>query len=371
LIAPLVTMVRFEGMFIVIVISALFFLRKKFLYCLLIGIFSFLPIIIFGFISISNGWYFLPNSVVLKGNEPNFSTLEGILDFFNPKLLIKAPHISILLLSAFLIIGFNFYRKKGFWNEKSTMSIIFIFVTLMHLLFIGITDENQNLSRYDSYLVAIGFLLIFIFIKDGIPQELSSFHLRKYILTIKKNYKKFIPQIIPVIFIIFIMFYSLAPRSYNLIRKAPQATNNIYEQPYHVALFLEKYYKGECIAANDIGAMNYYADIECLDLRGLGSKDVAEAQVDGTFGTAFVKKEAEKRDCKIAIIFEHKDYGYGIPGEWIKAGEWTVRWNVVLGDDEISFWAVDPKEFNNLIKNLQDFSKYLPNTLIASGNYTK
>ena len=369
IICPLVTMVRFEGMFLIILVSLLFLFRKK-IYCLLITGLGFLPILIFGLISIYHGWYFFPNPVILKGNEPDFTSVEGFLDFFDPRLLIKAPHISILLVGALLIIFTRYFKRKEVWNEFSIMALIFIGLTLMHLLLIGVTEENQNLSRYDGYLVALGIILLFISIKDGIPKNLSIIHLKGYFLIIKENNKKYLIQIIGAIFVIIVLFSSFIPRSFNLIRKSPQASNNIYEQPYHVGIFLDKYYDGEYIAANDIGAMNFLADIKCLDLRGLGSKEVAKARIDDDFDTDFVQKEAKKKECVIAIIFEHKDYGYDVPDEWIKAGEWTVKNDVVLGDEEISFWAVDPSEYNNLIDNLKDFSEDLPSTVEESGNYT-
>ncbi|TFG21062.1 MAG: hypothetical protein EU529_13990 [Promethearchaeota archaeon] len=370
LVAPLVTMVRYEGMFLIIVIAGMFLLRKKFFYSFLIIGMGFLPIVVFGLISTSQGWYFFPNSVILKGNEPDFISVKGFLEFFDLKLLIKAPHISILLVGALLIMGTLFFKKKEIWNEFSIMALIFIGVTLMHLFLIGITEENQNLSRYDGYLVALGIILLFISINDGIPENLTISHLKEYFLIIKENIKKYLIQIVGAIFIIIVLFSSYIPRSYNLIRKTPLASNNIYEQPYQVGLFLDKYYDGECIAANDIGAMNFHADIDCLDLRGLGSRRVAKARIEDDFDTEFVQKQAEKKDCVIAIIFEHKDYGYDVPDEWAKAGEWTVRDNVVLGDDTISFWAVVPSEYNDLINNLKQFSEKLPSTVKESGNYT-
>ena len=101
-------------------------------------------------------------------------------------------------------------------------------------------------------------------------------------------------------------------------------------------LFLQKYYKGEFIAVNDIGAINYLSDIECLDLRGLASKVIAEAIVNNELDEDFVYKAAKKSDCKIAIIFEDKDYGYDIPSQWTKIGEWELKYNVVFGDETVS-----------------------------------
>ena len=370
ILAPLITMVRFEGMFFIIVVSALFFLRRKFFYSLKIFAIGFIPIIIFGLISLNNGWFFFPNSVLLKGNLPDFSNIFSILEYFNLIVFIKNPHILILLLIAVFIIFINLYKKEGLWNQISILSIIFTFILLLHVFLIGVVDQNQNLSRYEGYLIAIGILLFFIYIKDLIPKNLTKSYIKIYITEIKESYKHNSVQIIAIIILFFFLFWTFIPRSTYLLRRTPQATNNIYEQQYHMGLFLNKYYKGECIALNDIGAVNYIADIECLDLRGLGSKEIAEAIVDDELDEEFVYKEAKRRDCIIAIIYEDKDYGYDIPSQWTKVGEWKLGYNVVCGDDTVSFWAVDPDEVDDLIENLKDFSENLPKTVKESGNYT-
>ncbi|MFX1383361.1 MAG: hypothetical protein ACFFBP_13040 [Promethearchaeota archaeon] len=370
LLAPLVTMVRFEGMFLIIFISFLFLLRRKYFYSILIAILGFLPIIIFGLISLYYGWYFLPNSVILKSNEIDFTFL-GFLKLFLSFVdeLIDNYHISILLIGALGIILISIFKKKGFWSESSIMAFIFLGVTLLHILLIGATLKNQNLSRYEGYIIALGILLLFLSIKDGLPRGLAIEHIKDYLLDIKANFKKNYLQVITTVFIIFLFFCIYIPRSYRLIRDTPQATNNIYEQQYQMGLFLEKYYEGDCIAANDIGAINYLADIEILDLRGLGSDEIAEAIQEDELDEDFVYETAKNMDCKIAIIYEDKDYGYGIPDEWTKAGEWEIRDNVVCGDDDVSFWAVEDDELDNLIKHLKDFSSELPDSVKESGLY--
>ncbi|MFX0186776.1 MAG: hypothetical protein ACFE8A_03470 [Candidatus Hodarchaeota archaeon] len=369
---PLVTLVRFEGMFLIVVISALFLIRKKYIYALIITGLGFLPIIIFGLISMNFGWYFFPNSVILKGESIDFFSINGIseilLTFIDD--ISDNLHITVLLISAVIIFIFYYFKEKKIWKESSVIAVIFIFVTLLHLILIGATIENQNLSRYDGYLVALGILVLFLSVKDKLPQKLARSHLNVYFAKIKENYRRNLVPLVGGSLVLFFLFFSFVPRSYTLIKDSPQASNNIYEQPYHIGLFLDKYYDGECVAANDIGAINFHADIECLDLRGLGTLSVAKARLDNKMGTRFVSKEVEKRDCKIAVIFEDKDYGYGIPDEWIKAGEWEVKNDVVLGDDTISFWAVDPSEYDDLIENLKDFEDKLPDTVIQSGNYT-
>lgn len=371
LIIPLVTMIRFEGMFFIFIISLLFLVRRKIFYSGLVILLGFLPIIIFGLISMSYGWYFFPNPVVLKGNLQSYTDIWSVLETLEYKAFIKNPNILFLIIGAIFFLSLNKFVKKDIWRLESIFAITFVIVSCLHLLLIGAAYENQNLSRYEGYLIALGIITIFLYIIEYIPQGISITKLESYALKVKNNSKLFKIQLITSCVIFFFLFYTFVPRSIYLIRRTPQATNNIYEQQYHMGLFLQKYYEGECIALNDIGAVNYLADIECLDLRGLGSDDVARAIVNDELDEEFVYEAAKRHDCVIAIIYEDKDYGYDIPSQWTKVGEWELKYNVVCGDDTVSFWAVDPDEINDLMENLEDFSRFLPETVIESGNYTK
>ena len=371
LVIPTVTMIRFEGMFLIIIVSSLFIVRKKIFYSLLTLTLGFLPIIIFGLISVLNGWYFFPNSVMLKGNFLNLSSIDNIIDFFDLRIIIKNPHLFILIIGALLIFSFSYFKRKKVWEETSIMAMILICTTFFQIFFGGVALDHPNFSRYDAYLIALGIILFFISIKNQLPQKFSIEYVKIYFSEFKEYPKINKIYIITTVLVLIIFFPSLFSRSYNLTREAPQASKNIYEQQYQMGLFLNKYYDGEVIAASDIGAIGYLADVEIIDLRGLGSLSVARHRLNDNFDTEDVKKMTERRDCKIAIIYEDKDYGYDVPSNWKKAGEWTIKNNVVAGDDTVSFWAVDPDEWDDLIDHLKDFSSHLPYTVTESGNYTK
>ena len=139
-----------------------------------------------------------------------------------------------------------------------------------------------------------------------------------------------------------------------------------------MGLFLNKFYQGESVAANDIGAINYLADIKCLDLWGLGSSEVAELMIQGRYNTQEIYDLAKQKQVKIAVVYDHwfKEYG-GIPPAWIKAGEWKISNNIICGGDAVSFYAVNTSEVDNLNKNLRTFSSFLPKDVMQSGDYTK
>ncbi|MFZ1979453.1 MAG: hypothetical protein WAV76_15980 [Bacteroidota bacterium] len=358
IVAPLLTMTRYEGLFLVLVVIILFVVRKRLVNSILLGGLAVIPIAIYGVISIIKGWYFLPNSVLLKGNVPSFSMI-GMSRFINHfyEQIVRNQHILILLSMALFLFIFQYGKQKIFWKEPVIMLSIFITTTLFHLLFARV----GGLPRYDAYLVALGILVIAFGMREYLPQKVS----------IVFN-KKLIIKYAAIALLIFIMVLPFAGRGVLYLRIIPQATTNIYEQQYQMGLFLNKFYQGESVAANDIGAINYLADIKCLDLWGLGSSEVAELMIQGRYNTQQIYDLAKQKQVKIAVVYDHwfKEYG-GIPPAWIKAGEWKIPNNIICGGDTVSFYAVNTSEVDNLNKNLRTFSSFLPKDVMQSGDYTK
>lgn len=88
--------VRYEGLFLVFAACVLFILRGRWLYALVLGAAASSTIGIYAILSVQQGWYWLPNSVLLKGNSPDLTSLNGIIHFlgFDAYLqLWRAPHL--------------------------------------------------------------------------------------------------------------------------------------------------------------------------------------------------------------------------------------------------------------------------------------
>lgn len=356
LLASLVTITRYEGLFLVFVIYLLFILKREILnsvYLILSGIF---PIVMYGIISVINGWLFLPNSILLKGNIPEIS-LEGISNFLYHffRQIINPSFFALILLASILII-LEFNKQKTIWKQSTIMLIIFISTTLLHLLF----SYAGAFFRYEAYLIALGIFVISIGLYGYLPKKVS--------IKFDKNLKyKYLTIIFLSIFIIFtfsptfIIFSPLVKRGVESLAKTPQATNNIYEQQYQMALFLKKYYHNKCVAANDIGAISYMANIKCVDLWGLANLKVASLKRMGKYNSRQIYEIGKQEEVEIVIVYDDWFIDYGkIPPQWIKAGEWKISNNVVCWSDTVSFYAVNQSEVDNLIKNLKDFSSYLP-----------
>lgn len=353
LISPLVMMARYEGMFLIFVVCLLFFLRKRYLYSLLLGGLGALPVVIYGLISKSNGWYFIPNSILLKGNLPDLSTLKTALFFFTilGYQLVHNPQILILLLAALVVLYFQYVKRNTIWEERSIVLIVFIATTLLHIQFAG----TSWFYRYEAYLVGLGVLVVSISF-NSFPHDI--FHR-------KPDRKSFI-QYVMLAFIIIIAVLPLVKRGFVSLIKTPRAMTNIYEQQYQMGLFLEKFYQGEVVAANDIGAINYLADIRCLDLWGLGGKKVGKARIEGYYNTQQIYSLTKSKQVKVAVVYDDlfkRDNIGGLPHQWFKVGQWKIFNNEVCAYDIVSFYAFSPEEAENLKANLKSFSRRLPKTV--------
>ena len=321
---------------------------------LLLGL-STTPIMIYGLISLSKGYYFLPNSVLIKFIENIVITSEFSLKKLFISLLtygvtniIYNPHICVLIFVTLFLLFFHF-RCKIYKISTVMMLIIYILTTCLHILF----ASTGWFFRYEAYLVTVGIVVISI--------GLIELPIEKYANNLKKG-----------VFIIFLLLLllPLEIRGIYSLLITPQATTNIYQQQYQMGLFLKQFYEGESIAANDIGAINFLADIKCLDLVGLGSLEVAKAKINGNYKTQLIYNLTQQKNVKIAIVYKHwfEKFG-GLPSSWIEVGEWKISNNIVCGGETVTFYAVDPTEENKLIENLRNFSSKLPRDVKQSGKY--
>ncbi|OGG02019.1 MAG: hypothetical protein A3F83_16720 [Candidatus Glassbacteria bacterium RIFCSPLOWO2_12_FULL_58_11] len=354
--APLQALVRFECLFPLLTVCILFALRRKFRFALLLLILGALPVLLYGAWSVSRGWYFLPNSVLLKGNIHFSSPKQAVkLLVFSYYKLAENPHLLVLLLGALALIGRELRDGNGIWKPSTILLIIFSAVTVLHLQFAG----TLSFFRYDAYLVALGIVAV------GLP---AWGILAPWYAKLAREGPAGLPLILALS--LALLLSPLVLRASRAFLWIAPATRNISQQQCRMAAFLDRYYRGRAVALNDIGAVCYYADIDCLDLFGLASLEVARLKQEGRYDSRAIAAMAEKRGVKIAILYRkwYDNYG-GLPAEWIEVGRWRIMRNLVCGDDEITFYATDRPAAGELMKNLRDYSALLPGDVLQSGRY--
>lgn len=359
ILAALVVAVRYEDLIIVLIIAALFLIKKRFWNSLSLIITSIIPVVAYGIFSTMNGWFFLPNSLVTKSifveaRTPPLS-LKGAFLLWNNFLNILNIYIFAPLILAVGLLIFRFNEKKSLWSVPNLMLIIFIGTTLLHM----IVARIGWFYRYEAYLIALGIMAIAVGINEYLPAW--------------SNWdKKQISKNLSVTFLIFLLFFSLAGRGYGSFNDTPTATHNIYDQQYQMGLFIQKYYHGDAVSLNDVGVVNYLADIKSVDLLGLSSLNVSKAILKNNYTIKDIDNITRQNHVKVVIVYADL-YNYyltgGLPSHWIKVGQWKIPNRITSFMDTVSFYAIDPQDAENLTRNLKEFSSQLPPDVQQSGKY--
>ncbi len=365
-----VSSARYEGLFIVFAVCLfLFFYKKRWVYTIILGITALLPSIAYGLYSLTKGWFFLPNSVYLKGNEPNLLSLKGIvksLGYDAMQHFIKYPEF-IVLTSAAIVLFIIYYSRSGYkFTRYTILSGLFLFICIVHMQYSYVLE----IHRYTAYIMTLGTMSVLLITTD----INYSFNGSKIFDITKENFRR--KRVILIALTLFLIVLILSPFFYRAGRSilfTTYGTKNIYEQQYQMSRFLDRYYSNEKVGANDIGFINYNSDIICYDLWGLGNYDILRNIKKGNFTPEMLARLTKQNDVKTAVIYDSWfiKYAGGVPSEWEKAGSWIIRNNYICGDAMVSFYAVDEGEINKLIKNLKEFSDELPESVSQTGLYTK
>ncbi len=340
--------VRFESMFFTAALAFALFLRRNFGKGMLVLIFGFFPIVLFGLISVRHGGYFFPNSVMVKGSYPAGNhILQSVWQIFSEGVLFNRSFYKCLFFP-FAILAIDLFRKyrHGSWQKffsNETATIVVVAVGILQALFAFLK------YRYENY-VMIAVLLLIVPIISETYSRFKHKNIRKSDWLIAAN-------AVAVFLIAFYRFgYHHLPLTYS--------SKGIYEQQVEMSRFIYDYYKGEKVLANDIGAISYFSHVKLTDMVGLGSTDIAEIKVKHKHlprevyvreNKKFIQAYAKREQVRIAVIYPEWFPG-GPPANWIPVASWRSPGAFGPAIDRIVFYALTPEEVAPLQKHLQQFN---------------
>jgi hypothetical protein len=357
--AALVPLIRYEGLFLIAAIGVLLLYKKKIKKVLIITLSALLPITVYGLISVSKGWYVLPNSVLLKGNRPDVSSLSGIwvLLYEGYRQLVYNFHLHAAIL-AVLIIWLYLYRNHPPKTGQPAELVWLIGITMAFHLSLASSGYFITMLfgiRYDGYLLIL-ILILIGFLLGSLPLENWTW---KNKLTAGCIY--------------LLMFLPALERGLFADGKIATATNNVYLQQYQMARFVKQYYSAQVVAVNDIGCINFLADVKCIDLMALANKQVADLILNHHYTADRLDSLLKERKCRLIMIFDRifqlMKLSEKIPANWIKVGQWTIPNNVISAYHTVSFYALNKEDAAQLNSNLADFKTNIPPQVIQQGYY--
>lgn len=357
LLGPLVAAVRYEGVFLIVVSCiAMVLLTKRIKQISLILVLSAAPIIVYGLISLYNGWPFTPGPIALKA-LPISTPLHEKLFFISVNAFswIHTGEFNVIIIICLVLLSASILKKGPgmVWNQRTLITAIFIAYGVTHLSLVA----HQYSFRYDAVVMLIGITVIGAHI-----QEISA-----GLKNLSRAKALFICMTILACFIL-LRPERLVIRAATSLVNTPQATANIYEQQYQMGRFLREYYKGARVVMNDIGAMNYLGDVKILDLEGLGTLQTFKALKENRLTSDFIGSLSRNMGAEIAIVYPSWFTGdQTLPDGWTQVGTWTISNNIVCGASSVGFFGIKRDCADELKSNLTKFADKLPETVKQAG----
>jgi len=332
---PLITAIRYEGLFLIAAVMPLFLLRRRWALAIALAGLAAVPLAAYGVVAIAHGGRWLPNSVLLK------SACLGLAGEMKGLELAAQSRVWQVAVPCALLFGYGLLRRRGIWRREQLALLVFLVVLGMQVLL-----AKAGLLRYDAYLATLGIYALAVSVFAALRSTRLSDRARLRAALAATGALLLMPIGQHGLYTITVTHITVA---------------NIYQQQYQMGRFYRQYYQGEAVAANDIGAVDYLADIKLLDLWGLGTPEVAAARLSRTYDTATIRRLARAKGVKVAIAYRgwFTPFG-GLPREWVMVGKWRIPVNLICAGDTVTFYAVDPAEAPILRRHLLDFSSQLP-----------
>ncbi|MEM7659830.1 MAG: hypothetical protein AAF399_27195 [Bacteroidota bacterium] len=325
---------RYESMFLVGSLSFVFLLQKRpkaGLGCLIAGL---LPILGLGLWSVSQGGTFLPLSVLGKGHSPIIG-VGGWLGWIMAaaQRLYEHPFLLVLLFSLWMPLWHHGLKVR---TTAGCMALVGSLTTLAH---VGFAEVGG--LRYEAYLLAIG---VFVWFSEDrkawSPGKLVFAQLMKWLIW----------GLLLFPFVMRTAYFSL---------NYPLAVQNIYHQQIQSARFLQQHFPKARVAANDIGAISYYTDIQLTDLLGIGDQAVYELQKAGAYQADQLHTLTQQRKLTLAVV--HPNWlAPVLPSNWQALQTWEIPKNFICAEAKVQWLSIDPAQKDSLIQALEAFSPQLP-----------
>lgn len=375
--AAVSVLLRYESLAVLCTFVALALLRRRWVLGAAVLTATVSPVLLFGYFSMSNGGFFLPNSLVMKmrplpgqdlavaikhgwaigGKELRSLVPRSLLVWADPR---EAGHILPLLAVATAVLAYRLrtrQRGTGFWSKETLMLTMAVVGAFGHIEF----GDFGWLFRYEAYLVSILYIALLAAIRPGISTLASR-------LAEDVAPRRFLAAGAAAALALAVVMPSAA-RAVQAQAQGLRATKNIHDQQYQMARFVAKYYRGRTIVASDIGAITYFGDFRLIDLSGLGSTEIARtAKGHGKrpWGPDAVAVMAEEQGAEIAFTFEEINRAL-IPRQWKRVAAWRIDGNVICADDEVTFYAVDqdPASEQRLRDNIREFAFESPIQVVS------
>lgn len=356
ILAILLVATRFEGLFLVASIAWLLQRRGRRRTALRLAVAGAMPLVVFGLISFFIGGRFLPTPIWMKGklgsellpallaapSDPG-QWVQLLIDFSILSPLRSLAEVGALSWLVLLALA------RLIWTRTQGTRLVGLWIVLattwMHLVF----ARTGWLGRYEAWLIAMLAVSLAPF-----AQELFDGGRRR----------RWPVRLTALVLLLVFGLFPVRERVASTMFQANRGSTNIYEQQVQMARFLDFYRSGETVAMNDIGAVNFFADVDCVDLWGLSDNDIAERRLAGELDPVEIAWITRVRGVEVVVMYESVlDETGGTPAGWRPVADWRIRRNAVCGSSRVTWFSTSVAAEPKLRAQLEEWSPELPRTV--------
>lgn len=339
--AVLCSAARYEGLFAVGMVGLLLLFGRRWRLALGVVAAGVAAPLAYGLVNLAHGAYFLPNSILAKAQHPEGHGIGALLRFAGlwANALRREPALGWLVLANALLLAARWRgRRRG---AAMAFGGLVVGASVLHAQFARLA----LLYRYEAYLLVLGIAALAWNLSEWL-EDAPAFRWRAGVAVAG----------------LALLAWPLGARAWHVQSITARAMVNIFEQQVQVGRFLGSFYRGEVVAANDVGAVTWYGEPRLVDLMGLATRDVIRAKMAGAFDTAYLERLGAERGVRVAVVYDRWFAGMGrpLPANWPRVARWRIPGNVICGDDTVSFYATSPSEAALLAEHLRDFAPALP-----------
>jgi len=339
--------IRYESLFIAPAVAALLLARGRWRSMTVMGLAFSMPVLIYGIVSVSNGSFFLPNSLMLKGDFSHFDSIFSAMStvgLTGLKRLFETPHL--LSLTILVLFGISLSHRQIV--NQSWVALCLCAALMIHLALASI----GWFFRYEAYLVGAGVAMTGIRLGQRFSRSCNA---------ISKG--RIHVGHLSVALCIALLCWPLHQRVHGALRCINLAAHHVYRQQMQLGRFFQTHYPaGTSVAVNDLGAITYLADVRCLDVSGLGSVDVLRYRRSRSFGPTEFSGLLEDHSTEVVVVYRSCLAGR-MPDHLRPVCDWWLP--NPYHEGRVTFFATTTEYANNLRKALISYQPSLPESVVV------
>ncbi len=347
LVAGLSVGARYEALFVVGPLAAVFAWRRRWWLALGLLLTASLPVVWHGVYAVAHGGFFLPNSLMLKGRMPGGGVKGYFWQLFRFYVDVGLSNVHLHIVVLLLLLTAGLRRIPLALRQ---MNLVVVVAVVAHVTL----AECGRFYRYEAYLMGAGLALLgWAWLANGRwrgvwPQSEWSSEEAWWAGSGR-------------IALVGLLVGPLCLRGVWATSRVPRGAANIYQQQWQMAEIFKGLEGSGGVAINDLGAMCYRTGLELVDLWGLGTTEVARVKRQGGLTREYISELLQRKGVAYVAVYDEW-YGDGtlLPESLIRVGSLTIPHNIVCAFETVQFYAADEVAAGRLAHRLDEMAGEMP-----------